>query len=219
VRLVLASASPRRAELLAAAGFSFDTLVVDIDEAVHPHERPADYVRRLAVEKAVRAYAMLTDPAPEVRTTGQIRTAGLDGQAGPSHSDVSLSEDFVVLGADTTVVVGSEILVKPRDAADAERMLRRLSGRRHDVLTGVSLRRNQREVGGVETTTVDFVSMSDTDIRWYRDSGEWRDKAGGYAIQGLASRFIARIEGSYANVVGLPVCAVSGWLQRLASAE
>ena len=218
MQLILASASPRRAELLAAAGFSFDTLAIDIDEAVRPDEHPADYVRRLAVEKAARAHAMLADQAAQLRTSGH-RRAGLTGPSGLTQGEPLLSQDFVVLGADTTVVVGGDVLVKPRDAADAERMLRRLSGRRHEVLTGVSLRRNQRELGGVETTAVDFVVVSEADIDWYRDSGEWRDKAGGYAIQGLASRFIARIEGSYANVVGLPVCAVCGWLQRLASAE
>ncbi len=213
MRLVLASASPRRAELLGAAGFSFETLAVDIDEAVRPDEQPADYVRWLAVEKAARAHAILAEPP------GPSRTARLGGQPGLSIGEPFVPEAFVVLGADTTVVVGGEILMKPRDAADAERMLRSLSGRRHEVLTGVSLRRNQQEVGGVEKTAVDFATVSEIDIEWYRDSGEWRDKAGGYAIQGLASRFIARIEGSYANVVGLPVCAVYGWLERLASAE
>ncbi len=97
-------------------------------------------------------------------------------------------------------------------------MLRRLSGRRHDVMTGVSLRRTERELGGVETTAVEFMELSDADVAWYCASGEGRDKAGGYAIQGLASRFITRIEGSYSNVVGLPVAVVFDLLRRLASA-
>jgi len=213
VRLVLASASSRRADLLSAAGFSFETLAVDIDESVYPGEDPAGYVRRLALEKSARAKAILLGPDA---TAGQQEPSESPER---SKNGSDLPEELVVLGADTTVVVGEEILLKPRDRRDAARMLRRLSGRRHLVLTGVSLRRNHRELGGVETTAVDFVSLSEGDVEWYRDSGEGMDKAGGYAIQGLASRFISRIEGSYANVVGLPVCAVSGWLQRLASGE
>jgi septum formation protein len=201
VRLVLASASPRRGDLLRAAGFSFETLGVDIDERVACGEDPAVYVRRLALEKSARAQAILA---------GQVQ-AGPCGSAG--------LEDLVVLGADTTVVADGEIFGKPVDAADAERMLRRLSGRRHDVMTGVSLRRNASELGGVETTAVDFVALSEADVAWYSSRGEGRDKAGAYAIQGLASRFIARIEGSYSNVVGLPIALVSALLQRLASAE
>ncbi|MEP7304555.1 MAG: Maf family protein [Acidobacteriota bacterium] len=213
MRLVLASASPRRAELLSAAGFSFDTLAVEIDESVRPGEHPATYVRRLALEKSARAQAILLEPA------GPAGQQGASVPIGRSQGRPGLPEELVVLGADTTVVVGDDILLKPRDPLDAARMLRRLSGRRHVVLTGVSLRRNHRELGGVETTAVDFVSLNEGDVEWYRESGEGLDKAGGYAIQGLASRFISRIEGSYANVVGLPVCAVTGWLERLASAE
>ena len=212
MRLVLASASPRRAELLSAAGFSFETLAVDIDESVRPGEDPAGYVRRLALEKSARAQEILRESAG---SAGR----GLSGQAEGSRASAASPEDLVVLGADTTVVVADEILLKPRNRLDAARMLRLLSGRRHAVLTGVSLRRTDRELGGVETTTVDFVPLNEADVVWYRDSREGLDKAGGYAIQGLASRFISRIEGSYANVVGLPVCAVSGWLQRLASGE
>ena len=212
VRLVLASASPRRAELLGAAGFNFDTLAVDIDESIRPGEDPAAYVRRLALEKSARAHAILSGRG------GSAGQGSLSSPPGGGRSESRPEDEFVVLGADTTVVVDREILSKPRDASDAERMLRRLSGRRHEVLTGVSLRRTHYELGGVEMTTVDFVTLAEADIAWYRDSGEGLDKAGGYAIQGLAARFIARIEGSYSNVVGLPVCAVFGWLQRLASA-
>jgi septum formation protein len=120
-----------------------------------------------------------------------------------------------VLGADTTVVVDGEILGKPADDADVARMLRRLSGRRHEVLTGVSLRRGAYEMGRVETTAVEFAPLSDEHIAWYVASGEGRDKAGAYAIQGLASRFIPRIDGSYSNVVGLPLACVHELLTEI----
>jgi septum formation protein len=179
MRLVLASASPRRADLLRAAGFTFDTLGVDIDEAVRPGEMPQSYVRRLAMEKTLAAMAL----------TG--------------------SADAVCwLGADTAVVVDGDILGKPGDDADAARMLRRLSGRWHQVMTGVSVRVGARETGQVEVTAVEFVTLGPVEIAWYVASGEGRDKAGAYAIQGLASRFIPKIDGSYSNVVGLPVARV-----------
>ena len=121
----------------------------------------------------------------------------------------------ISLGADTTVVVDGEILGKPRDDEEAAAMLRRLSGRRHEVLTGISLRQGGYEVGRVESTAVWFSALTKEDIAWYVASGEGRDKAGAYAIQGLASRFIRRIEGSYANVVGLPVAAVAELLRSV----
>jgi septum formation protein len=113
------------------------------------------------------------------------------------------------------VVVDGEILGKPLDDRDAARMLCRLSGRRHQVLTGVSLRCKTTEAGRVETTDVDFLPLSAADVAWYVASGEGRDKAGAYAIQGLASRFISRIEGSYSNVVGLPVNSVFTLLREM----
>jgi septum formation protein len=179
MRLILASASPRRAELLSAAGYTFEVVTCDVDESVRAGESPAAYVRRLAADKSAAA-----------RASGDYRVD-------------------VVLGADTTVVVGGEILGKPRDETDARRMLSCLSGRAHDVLTGVSLRCGAYEVGRVETTSVVFRALTDEEIAWYVGSGEGRDKAGGYAIQGLASRFIPRIDGSYSNVVGLPVACVA----------
>ena len=121
----------------------------------------------------------------------------------------------MVLGADTTVVVDGEILGKPRDDEEAADMLRRLSGKAHQVLTGVSLRQGAHEVGRVETTSVVFRALTDEDVAWYVASGEGRDKAGGYAIQGLASRFIPSISGSYSNVVGLPVACVAELLRSL----
>jgi septum formation protein len=178
-RIVLASASPRRADLLRAAGIAFDIIVADVDETPQPGERAFDYVRRLARDKAeaVRARA---GNAP-------------------------------VLAADTAVVIDGEILGKPRDGDDATRMLRLLSGRVHEVLTGICLDR----YGLVETTTVEFAPMEEQEIAWYVASGEPMDKAGAYAIQGLASRFVRRIDGSYSNVVGLPVALVYELLRRL----
>ena len=193
-RLVLASASPRRAELLRAAGFDFDFQVVDVDEAVLPDERPDLYVRRVAEAKA-RAAA-------------------------------GRSPRRAILGADTTVVVEGTILGKPGDVDDAARMLRLLSGRAHDVMTGVCLvhlvpRRSPPTDGAngsgdvpcdirLEVTTVEFAPLSRAEIDWYIASGEPMGKAGAYAIQGLAARFVTRIGGSYSNVVGLPVALVYG---------
>jgi septum formation protein len=188
MRLILASQSPRRADLLRAAGFPFDIVSVDVDESVRAGESPQPYVQRLAEEKVAAAVK---------------RMAG-----GPA-------EAIVVLGADTAVIVDGEILGKPRDAGEGAAMLRRLSGRRHEVLTGVSLRCNGRDVGSVESTSVEFAALSESDIAWYVASGEGRDKAGGYAIQGLASRFVTRIDGSYTNVVGLPIPLVTRLLAAI----
>ena len=122
----------------------------------------------------------------------------------------------VVLGADTAVVIDGDILGKPLDDEEARTMLRRLSGRRHEVLTGVSLRSRSTEMGCVETTAVFFTPLGDGEVDWYVQSGEGLDKAGSYAIQGLASRFIQRIEGSYSNVVGLPIAAVHRLMTQMA---
>ena len=192
MRLVLASASPRRAELLKTAGFTFETLPVEVDERARPDEPPAAYVRRLAADKSARALDVVSGSSP---TPGD--------------------QDIVVLGADTAVVLDGQILGKPCDEADARAMLRRLSGQRHEVLTGVSLRTAAEEIGLVEATSVWFAPLKPEAIAWYVKMGEGRDKAGAYAIQGLGSRFIPRIEGSYSNVVGLPVAAVVGLLDQL----
>jgi len=181
VHLILASASPRRAELLRAAGYTFDVVVADVDESLRPGESPSAYVRRLAADKSAAAR----------------------------------SSDAIVLGADTTVVVDGATLGKPRDDDDGRDMLRRLSGKTHQVLTGVSLRQGAYEVGRVESTDVVFRALTNDELEWYVASGEGRDKAGGYAIQGLASRFIPGISGSYANVVGLPVACVAELLRSL----
>ncbi|HEV2983834.1 MAG TPA: Maf family protein [Vicinamibacterales bacterium] len=178
MRFVLASTSPRRAELLRAAGFAFETVAAAVDERARPGETPPAYVRRLAAEKSAAVQA-------------------------------ALAADAIILGADTTVVVDGDTLGKPRDDEDSAAMLLRLSGRRHEVMTGISVRQGAHESGSVETTSVWFAALTKEDIAWYVASGEGRDKAGAYAIQGLASRFIPRIEGSYANVVGLPVAAIT----------
>ena len=171
--LVLASSSPRRAELLEAAGLPFVVRAASVDETRHADETPDAYVRRLAVAKARAAAA-----AP--------------------HE--------LVLGADTVVVAGAACLGKPADAGDAAAMLRQLAGRTHHVLTGVALVRAGEPVAvDVAATRVTFAPMSDSDVAWYVATAEPYDKAGGYAVQGLASRFVTAIEGSYANVVGLPV--------------
>jgi len=196
MRVILASASPRRAELLSAAGYTFEVLPVDVDESVRPGERPSAYVRRLAARKSAQAMTQT--------------------QADGKHD---LGREVVVLGADTAVVVDDEILGKPRGDAEAQQMLEQLSGRAHRVLTGVSVRRGVDEAGGVETTTVWFTRLAPQDVDWYVRSGEGRDKAGAYAIQGLASRFIQRIEGSYSNVVGLPVAVVHELLRAVSASK
>ena len=180
--LVLASASPRRQELLRNAGIPFVIHPAEIPEVPLPNEPPKAYAERLAREKAL---AVLRQR--------------------PGN---------VVLGADTVVVVDQTILEKPADAADAARMLRLLSGRSHVVITGVCL----AGVGFVdirsETTFVTMESLSEDDISSYVATGEPMDKAGGYAIQGVASRWITRIEGDYFNVVGLPVALVYRMLRQ-----
>jgi septum formation protein len=196
VHLILASASPRRAELLRSAGYTFEVIVADVDESIRTGESPSVYVRRLAADKSAAASAALKGCATSVAQ-------------GFSPAEA------IILGADTTVVIHGEILGKPRDDEEGREMLRRLSGDAHEVLTGVSLRQGAFEAGRVEETTVTFRPLTDEDIAWYVASGEGRDKAGGYAIQGLAARFVPRIAGSYSNVVGLPVECVDELLRSL----
>lgn len=183
-RILLASASPRRAELLRAAGFEFDIQPANVDESVRPGETSDTYVRRLADAKAAAVFP------------------GAGGR--------------VVLAADTIVVVENAMLGKPIDPADAARMLGLLSGRRHQVLTGVAIRAaGGRSLTRVEATTVEFAPLSSEEISWYVASGDPLDKAGAYAVQGLASRFVTRIDGSYSNVVGLPVALVHAMLKEV----
>jgi septum formation protein len=184
MRLILASASPRRRELLANAGWNFEVIPSAVDEAPLAGESPENYARRVARHKAL-------DVASK------------------------LPPGCIVLGADTVVVSDGEILGKPRDPADAVRMLRILSGVSHRVITGVCLARPPAEVLALthETTRVTFRALDESEIADYVASGEPLDKAGAYGIQGLASKFVTRIEGCYFNVVGLPVAVVYGLLK------
>jgi septum formation protein len=191
--LVLASASPRRRELLAQAGYTFEVRPADLPEDPRPGEEPVAYVVRLAREKAEAVYRAL---------------AGQDG--GVEFAD---ERELMVLGADTTVVVDGEILGKPQNAVDAARMLRMLSGRTHRVITGVALATAEGTEVAAEATAVRFVAMTDEEIAAYVATGEPMDKAGAYAIQGRAARWIPRIEGCYFNVVGLPLALVTVMLE------
>jgi septum formation protein len=208
--LVLASASPRRRELLARAGFTFEVRPAHIPEDPKLGEDPIAYVVRLAREKAEAVFAELTLPD------------GKPGEAGPSttlrsaqvDNPVLVQDDkLVVLGADTTVVVDGVILGKPEDAADAARMLRLISGRSHRAITGVAVVTAARTEVAAEVTAVKFLTLSDEEIAAYIATGEPMDKAGAYAIQGRAARWIPRIEGDYFNVVGLPIALVSTLLE------
>jgi len=215
VHLILASASPRRAELLRAAGYTFDVVVTDVDESIRPGESPSIYVRRLAADKSAAAQSRIAITAGLKACATPVGTDAVQASPGADVVQAFRPAETVILGADTTVVVDGEILGKPRDDGDGREMLRRLSGKTHQVMTGVSLRQGAFEVGRVETTSVVFRTMTDEDIYWYIASGEGHDKAGGYAIQGLASRFIPSISGSYSNVVGLPVAAVDELMRSL----
>ncbi len=178
-RLVLAIASPRRLQLLRMIGYEPEVRVSEVPELRGAEERPEDYVQRLSREKALA---------------------------------VSCSDDEIVLAADTTVVLwhGNEVVVleKPESKEDALRMIQLLAGKRHKVLTGFSLRHDNELITRLEVTTVEFSELSETEMLRYAACGEPMGKAGGYAIQGQAARFVKRIEGCYNNVVGLPTGAV-----------
>jgi len=173
--LVLASASPRRAEILRSVNWPFEAVAANIDESARGGEDVSEYVERLACEKA--------------EAVAEGRASGL------------------VLGADTVVAVGGQVLGKPADAEDARRMLRLLGGRWHEVLTGVALVRAETKevVVSHERTRVRFAAMTDAEIDWYISTNEPTDKAGAYAVQGRAALFIEEIEGDYRNIMGLPV--------------
>ena len=183
--LILASSSPRRAEILTAVGWPFETHPAGVDETRLAGEGPEDFVTRLAREKA--------------EAVAQSRLFGL------------------VLGADTTVLVDGEILEKPRDADDARRMLRLLSGRWHEVLTGVALVRAEtgRSSVGLERTRVRFAETSEEEIDWHVRTGDVLDKAGAYAIQGRAARLVVELRGSYSGVMGLPLYETGLLLDKL----
>ena len=174
-RLVLASASPRRRELLTGLGLEFEVRPVDVDETPRENEEPKAFVERLAREK----------------------------------SQARVDSGEAVLAADTIVTIDDRLLGKPRDDADAAAMLRRLSGRSHEVLTGVALASDRGEPAcAIARTEVRFAPLSEDEIAWYVASGEPRDKAGAYAIQGLGAHFVESISGNYSNVVGLPLPTV-----------
>lgn len=189
LRLVLASQSPRRRELLETAGFHFTVRVRGVPEVRKAGEAPVAYAQRLAREKAEASW-----------------------QAGAQ------SGDEVVLGADTIVVLGELVMEKPSDAASARLMLERLSGQEHQVITGVCLRHAGGSTVNHESTLVKFAELSSTEIAEYVITGEPMDKAGAYAIQGLASKFVERIDGCFFNVVGLPLALVYRRLKEIAAA-
>jgi len=188
MRLILASASPRRAELLTSAGFDFEIAPTDVDESRLPGEQPASYALRVAVAKAGAA----------------VR--------------VERNMGAVIMAADTVVVIGDRILGKPSDDADARTMLGLLSGTVHTVLTAVVLRTGARQRSDVVSTRVHFRPLTGDDIAWYIGTREHEGKAGGYAIQGRAARFIDWIDGSWSNVVGLPIATVDRLLRELGRA-
>lgn len=175
-KLVLASGSPRRAEILNSVGWDFEKAIPDVDESVVSGEPPEEYVKRLAVEKATAV--------------------------------ASSYRDRLVLAADTTVVIDGEIIGKPADLDDARRMIARLAGNWHAVLTGVAVSQNGLVSVGIQSTQVKFASMSDAEIDFLVKNGDPLDKAGGYAVQAQAALFIEGIEGDYWNVVGLPISLV-----------
>jgi len=186
MKLILASASPRRAAILRDAGYHFTVLSSAVDETPYPEESPEDLVLRLAQSKADLAAARSVGPA-------------------------------ILIAADTEVVLDGQIFGKPRSSEDARRMLKKLSGRTHTVLTGVALVRlpNVERLTFVESTLVEFAPVSDEEITRYLSTGEPHDKAGGYAIQGYAARYVPRIEGCYFNVVGLPLARLQHALSEL----
>jgi septum formation protein len=191
--LILASASPRRRELLTQAGLVFTVESSDINEDRQEHEKAAAYVQRLAEEKAQAVWNL---------------RRSLDTQDDP----------LIVLGADTCVVSDGNILGKPANTDDARRMLQLLSGRTHAVLTGIAVASRGKIISDVEVTQVTFNFLKDSEIVEYVRSGEPLDKAGAYAIQGYAARWIPRIEGCYFNVVGLPIARTITLLQEATEA-
>jgi septum formation protein len=184
--LILASASPRRRELLSAAGIEYHAQAPEIEERLLAGEEPLQFVQRLAREKAAAIYA---------------------------------KEDDIVLAADTVVCLEGQVFGKPLDPTDAVRMLRRLAGRAHWVYTGFCLRSARRQIVDVAGTEVFFDELTDREILSYVETGEPLDKAGAYAIQGLASKFVREIRGCYQNVVGLPVSRVYRHLQDLSGGQ
>jgi septum formation protein len=182
--LVLASASPRRRELLERLGLVLQIIPADADETTQPGELAIDYVRRVAMAKCDRVFESL---------------AAADAEGDPAPA---------VLGADTTVVVDDAILGKPADEQEARAMLTRLAGRRHEVITGTSVRFGAKRIERAVTTLVAMRALQPAEVDAYVACGEWRGKAGGYAVQGIAAAFVTDLRGSVTNVIGLPVAEV-----------
>ncbi|MFY9729415.1 MAG: Maf family protein [Candidatus Acidiferrales bacterium] len=187
-KLILASSSPRRAEVLRNAGIDFEVRSTDIDETRRPSEPAGDYVQRLALEKA---------------------RAAVDSETSANN--------FIVIGADTVVVNAGEILLKPDSPSDARRMLRQLSGGVHEVHTGLAVIRIPQKIERVieEITSVHFSTLSDAEIDAYIATGEPFDKAGAYGIQSLGGRYVTRVEGCYFNVMGMPLGRLWATLKEL----
>jgi septum formation protein len=210
--LILASASPRRRELLTQAGFEFQVHPAHIPEDPYPNEDPIAYVTRLARQKAQAVYNQIAG----TEIAGRETDAGALGlELETWDSKILDQRSLIVLGADTTVTLDNQILGKPENAEDAARMLRLLSGRTHRVITGVALVSAAQQQVAAEITAVQFLTLSEAEIQAYIATGEPNDKAGAYAIQGHAARWIPRIEGCYFNVVGLPISLVSTLLTHL----
>ena len=188
IKLCLGSASPRRAELLQQMDVSFEVGVANIDESIRKHEKAADYVMRMAIEKARRVWQINQGTA----------LAGLP-----------------VLAADTAVVLDDWIMGKPADREQGVEMLNVLSGRTHEVLTSVSLLYGERQISRLNRSEVTFASLSEADISRYWETGEPLDKAGAYAIQGKAAVFIELLKGSYSGVMGLPLFEVGQLLEEM----
>ncbi|MGD0735224.1 MAG: Maf family protein [Terracidiphilus sp.] len=214
--LILASASPRRRELLTQAGFTFQVHPAHIPEDPHTNEDPIAYVTRLAREKAEAVYRDLALKRHDFRRANSdpqdVRALAPEG-CSPTVSPNEDPNSFVVLGADTTVTLDNQILGKPENEPDAARMLRLLSGRTHRVITGVAVVTAAHTEVAAEVTAVTFLTLSEEEIAAYIATGEPMDKAGAYAIQGRAARWIPRIVGDYFNVVGLPIALVTTLLE------
>lgn len=209
MKIILGSASPRRRELLAQIGLEFEVLVSDVEEKVTA-EAPCEMVRELALRKA------------EAVLSAFLKDCGKKGESGVKAA--GLGDGLLVIGADTIVACGDTVLGKPSDGEDAARMLRLLSGRSHEVYTGVAMLYHEGDAPVSarvfhEAATVHFAPMSEAEIQEYVATGDPLDKAGAYGIQGFCARYITGIEGDYNNVVGLPVCRLyqeaKGWIHGI----
>ena len=215
--LILASASPRRRELLERIGFSLRLVTADIDEMPLPGEMPIDYTKRMAREKGLAAMRRLMATAyPDDQGARRGFVSGNLPARGPGEEPARW-----ILGADTIVAIDDVLLGKPTDEQEAHEMIHRLSGREHRVITGFSLfdlRRNKEGLQAV-TTFVRFKRMSRAEIENYVAMGESMDKAGAYGIQGIGAYLVEEIRGSYTNVVGLPLCQVTEMMHEMGAAE